>query len=155
MLSLSTHKTSAVHDKVLTSISVPRQTEVLSIQDAKLMVKKPREAKGSAPFNRRRHSSTKKPRLDTAQDSGKIYPCTALGSPPPLPPPTPGPPRQISVFLSHRKQEVCQVWGADQPGSGLNHAPGQPALPFPVLELGQGHDGAGGGLLGQVNLGQI
>ena len=85
MLSLSTHKTSAVHDKVLTSIPLLRQTEVLSIQDAKLMVKKPREAKGSAPFNRRRHSSTKKPRLDTAQDSGKIYPCTVLGSPPPHP----------------------------------------------------------------------
>ena len=153
MLSLFTLKPQRFIDKVLTSIPLLRQTEVLSIQDAKLMVKKPREAKGSAPFNRRRHSSTKKPRLDTAQDSGKIYPCTVLGSPPP--PPTPGPLRQISVSLSHRKQEVCQVWGADQPGGGLNHAPGQPALPLPVLGLGQGHDGTGGGLLGQVNLGQI
>ena len=98
MLSLSTHKTSAVHDKVLTSISVLRQTEVLSIQDAKLMVKKPREAKGSAPFNRRRHSSTKKPRLDTAQDSGKIYPCTALGSPPPPPPTHTRPPKANLCF---------------------------------------------------------
>ena len=89
MLSLSTHKPQRFIDKVLTSIPLLRQTEVLSIQDAKLMVKKPREAKGSAPFNRRRHSSTKKPRLDTAQDSGKTYPCTALGSPPPPPPPPP------------------------------------------------------------------
>ena len=83
MLSLFTHKPQRFIEKVLTSIPSLRQTEVLSLQDAKLMVKKPREAKGSAPFNRRRHSSTKKPMLDTAKDSGKIYPCTVLGSPPP------------------------------------------------------------------------